>query len=85
MSVQSSHLLLDRPEPRKQLIQAYYEAHHTKSRDIGQAEDEKKKVEFFRRKLTGHKIRMENEADLVCWVVLRKSRRVFLVLRLGEF
>ena len=61
-----AHLLLNRPERRKQLIQAYYEAHHTKSRDISQAKDEKRKVEFFRGKLTQHRIRIENGADLGC-------------------
>ena len=61
-----THLLLDQPERRKQLIQSYYEAHHSKNRDISQAKDDKKKLEFFRSKLTQYTIRIENGADLGC-------------------
>jgi SAM-dependent methyltransferase len=55
-----SHLLLNQPERRKQLIQEYYEAHHSQNRNISRAKDEKKKVAFFHQKL----VELEKQVDL---------------------
>jgi SAM-dependent methyltransferase len=41
-------LRLNRPERRQQLVQEFYEHHHSTSRDIGAAKDMERKVRFFR-------------------------------------
>ena len=61
-----SHLLLNQPERRKQLIQEYYEAHHSQNRDVSRAKDEKKKVAFFQQKLVEFDKRVDFGVDLGC-------------------
>jgi hypothetical protein len=61
-----SHLLLNQPERRQQLIQAYYEAHHAQNRDISQAKDDTKKLAFFHQMLAVHKTKVDLGVDLGC-------------------
>lgn len=61
-----SHLLLNQPARRQQLIQAYYEDHHSQNRDISCAKDDQKKLAFFRQMLSEHKTRVDLGVDLGC-------------------
>jgi len=59
------NIRLHQPERRQQLIQIFYEVHH-KNRDLGQAKDDKKKLDFFCGLLRKHGLKIRLGVDLGC-------------------
>lgn len=57
---------LNQPERKSDLLQWFYEKHHAESRDYGEAKDDEKKVEYFKRKLDEWDIQVKRGLDLGC-------------------
>ena len=59
------HLCLSKPERRQELLQWLYEKHH-ESRDYGEAKDDLKKVNFFKKCLDKYGTKVDLGVDLGC-------------------